>query len=134
MSADHTAERRLKLPLWKSKYKPTRKISQMFPIRGGEGGIGKHPISLLIMPLCNGSFLSHICNRVFARYKHFQIIIPPCYGIGNISVYWLYHNMFINVTLYLCSLGPIDHVFTIFEWEQRFGISNDIKILIFLFR
>lgn len=71
--------------------------------RGGEEGIGKHPISLLIMPLCNGSFLSHICNRVFARYKHFQIIIPPCYSIGNISVYWLYH-MFISVTLYLCSL------------------------------
>ncbi len=36
VSADHTAERRLNLPLWKSKYTPTRDISQMFLIKRGK--------------------------------------------------------------------------------------------------
>lgn len=36
VSADHTAERRLNLPLWKSKYTPTRNISQMFLIKRGK--------------------------------------------------------------------------------------------------
>ncbi len=36
LSADHTAERRLNLPLWKSKYTPTRNISQLFLIKRGK--------------------------------------------------------------------------------------------------